>query len=133
MCFLVLIIIVVAFLNVCVHMFKKSIATIERPYPVFIYTNRNQKKSSTVLFSQCYNCYNANHQRMVWGALLLEVVAFLPVDALVICLCKYSQNNRLFKSPSTISAGILITNRLRGNTQTFETVRGQQQEEQISI
>lgn len=52
MCFLVLIIIVIAFLNVCVHMFKKNIATIERPYPAFIYTNRNQKKSSTVLFSQ---------------------------------------------------------------------------------
>lgn len=50
MCFLVLIIIVIAFLNVCVHMFRESIATIEKPDPVFIYTNRNQNKSSTVLF-----------------------------------------------------------------------------------
>lgn len=78
---------VTAFLNVCVRMFKESIGTIEKPDPVFIYTNRNQNKSSTVLFSQKYFgflCYNANHQGRVWRALLLEVVAFLPVDALVI-------------------------------------------------
>ena len=122
---------------VSVHMFKESIAIPEKPDPVLIYTNRNQNKSSTVMVSQehfgFFNVNNANHQKRVWRALFLEVVAFLPVDALVIYLCKYSQNNWLFKLPSIISAGILITNRLRGNTQTFEIVRGQQQEEQISF